>query len=242
MAQFAQGLGFDLPDAFASHFELFAHLFERAAAAVVEAKTQLQYLALAVGETAKYVFHLLLEQLMAGRIRWRQRRLVLDEIAQVAVVFLADGHFQADRLLADLDDLAHAVRGDLQLDGDLFGGRLAPEFLQQTAAGANQPVDGLHHVHGNANGARLIGDRAGDSLADPPGRVGRELEALGVVELLYRANQPDVAFLNQVQQAHAAADVLLRDAHHQAQIRFCEALLRILGVNDDAEVLAVGAL
>ena len=38
--------------------------------------------------------------------------------------------------------------------------------------GAHQLVDRLDHVHRDADGARLVGDRAGDRLADPPGRVG----------------------------------------------------------------------
>jgi hypothetical protein len=32
-------------------------------------------------------------------------------------------------------------------------------------------------VHGNADGARLVGDRARDRLPDPPRGVGRELVA-----------------------------------------------------------------
>ena len=37
-------------------------------------------------------------------------------------------------------------------------------------------------------------------VANPPGGVGGELEALAVVELLDRPHQPEVAFLDQVQQ------------------------------------------
>jgi len=33
-------------------------------------------------------------------------------------------------------------------------------------------IDGLDHVHRDTNGARLIGDRAGDGLPDPPGCIG----------------------------------------------------------------------
>jgi hypothetical protein len=42
----------------------------------------------------------------------------------------------------------------------------------------------------------LILDRALDRLADPPGRVGREAEAALGVELLDRANESQVAFLD----------------------------------------------
>ena len=75
--------------------------------------------------------------------------------------------------------------------------------------------------------ARLVGDRAGHRLADPPGRVGGELEALAVVELLDRADQAEVALLDQVEQVQAAAHVALGDGHDQAQVGLDQ---RVLGV------------
>ena len=74
------------------------------------------------------------------------------------------------------------------------------------------PVHALDHVHRDADGAGLVGDRAGDGLADPPRGVRRELEALGVVELLDRPHQAEVALLDQVEEQHAAPDVALGDA------------------------------
>ena len=55
----------------------------------------------------------------------------------------------------------------------------------QLAGDADDLVDGLHHVDGDADGAGLVGDGPGDGLADPPGGIGGELIALGVVELLH---------------------------------------------------------
>jgi hypothetical protein len=40
-----------------------------------------------------------------------------------------------------------------------------------------------------------------------------------VVELLDRPDQADVALLQEVEEAHPAADVLLRDRHDEAQVR-----------------------
>ena len=62
----------------------------------------------------------------------------------------------------------------------------------------------------------------------------RELEAAVVVELLHGADQADVALLHQVEQRHAAPDVLLGHAHHQAQVGLDEVFLRFfrLGVHD----------
>src|SRR5258706_14942700 len=157
MAQLAQRLRLDLADALARDLEFPAHLFERATAAIVQPKAQTQHLLLALGQPAERVLHLLFEELVAGRVGWGQRAVVLDEIAQVAVVFLANRRLEADRLLADLDDLAHLFGRDLHLLGDLLGGGLAALLLQQAPADANQAVDGLDHVHGNRSEERRVG-------------------------------------------------------------------------------------
>src|ERR671917_197365 len=76
-------------------------------------------------------------------------------------------------------------------------------------------------------GSRLIGDRAGDRLPDPPRGVGRELVAAAVLELVDRLHQADVAFLDEVEELQPAVGVLLRDRHHQAEVRFHQLLLRL---------------
>src|SRR2546421_11459833 len=107
MAQIAQRFGIDLKNALASDMELLADFFQRAAAAIVEAEAQLQNLALTLGQAIQHVFHLLLEQLMAGGIGGSPRGMIFDEITQVGGVFLANRRLQTDRLLAGLYDLAH---------------------------------------------------------------------------------------------------------------------------------------
>jgi hypothetical protein len=73
--------------------------------------------------------------------------------------------------------------------------------------------------------SRLIRDRAGDRLPNPPRRVGRELVAAAVLELVDRLHQPDVAFLNQVEELQAAIGVFLRNRDHQAEVGFDQLLL-----------------
>ena len=104
-----------------------------------------------------------------------------------------------------------------------------PEFLFQFTGGAQELVHALVHVNGNTNGARLVGDGAGDGLADPPRGVSRKLVAAPVFELVGGAHQADVAFLNQVEQMEAAVDVLLRDRNHQAKVGFHQVFLGALG-------------
>ena len=81
-------------------------------------------------------------------------------------------------------------------------------------------------MHRNADGARLIGDGTADGLADPPGGVGAESESQRMVELLHRAQQADISFLNQVLEVQAAAVVPFGDADNQAQIAFGQQILR----------------
>ena len=68
----------------------------------------------------------------------------------------------------------------------------------------------------------LVGEGTGDGLPDPPRGVGRELVALVMVELLDPADQAHVAFLDEVEEGHAAPDVFLGDGHHESQVGFGE--------------------
>ncbi len=79
----------------------------------------------------------------------------------------------------------------------------------------------------------MIGDRAADRLADPPRGIGAELEAFGVIEFLHSAQQPDVAFLDQIEEVDAAAHIPFGDADDQAQIGACELLDRRFGLGFD---------
>src|SRR5438128_2629269 len=111
VAELAEGFSLDLADALAGNAKLATHFFQGAGATVLQAEAQLEHLALALGERAEHRADLLLEEVVRGCVRGRDCLGVLDEVAQVAVLFLADGRFQRDRLLADLEDLAHLVGG-----------------------------------------------------------------------------------------------------------------------------------
>ena len=102
------------------------------------------------------------------------------------------------------------------------------ELLQELTGDADDLVDRLDHVHGDADRARLVGDGAGDGLPDPPRGIGGELVALRVVELLDGLDQTEVALLNEVEKQHAAPDVALGDRHDQTQVRLGHAALGLL--------------
>ena len=83
-------------------------------------------------------------------------------------------------------------------------------------------------MDGNTDCAGLVGDGTGDGLTNPPGGVGGELVAFGVVEFFHGFDEPQVSFLNQVQELHAAAHIALGDGYHQTQVGFRQTLFGFL--------------
>src|SRR5439155_18163219 len=185
-----------------------------------------------IGQALENILHLLFEQLVTGCVGRRQRSVVFDKVTQVAIVLFTNGGLKADRLLADLDDLADFVRANLHLFSDLFRRGFASKVLEQTATDTDQPVDRLHHMNRDTNRARLVGDRASDSLANPPGCICTKLVALRVVEFLDSTNQADISLLDQVQQAHTTANILFCNTYHQAQVCLSQAALCFITVID----------
>ena len=152
------------------------------------------------------------------RLDRQHRVLVLDEIAEMRILLVADRRLQRDRLLGDLEHLAHFFQRHGELFRQLLRRRLAADFMQHLARGAHDLVDRLDHMHGNADRARLIGDRAGDRLPDPPRRIGREFIAAAIFELIDRLHQADIAFLNEVEELQSAIGVFLGDGDDETQI------------------------
>src|SRR4051794_19585723 len=83
----------------------------------------------------------------------------------------------------------------------------------------------LLDVHRDANRLGLVRDSALASLANPPGRVRRELVSLAPIELLGRAIETDDTLLDEVQQRDVMALVALRDRDDEAKVRVDHALL-----------------
>ena len=151
--------------------------------------------------------------------------LVLDEVTETAFLVVAHGGFQRHRLLHDPHQSADLVRGESHFGGDLIRLRLPSELAVQRTVRADELVPGLDHVHRDADRRRRVDDPASDALPDPPAGIGGEAVPEPVVELLRRAHESHVAFLNQVQELQTAVAVLLREAHHQPQVGLDEDLL-----------------
>ena len=145
------------------------------------------------------------------------------------IFIVADRRFHGDRLFGDLQHFTDFVFRHQHTLSQLFRGRFTAHLLQHLTGDTVELVNGLNHMHRNTDGARLVRDRAGDGLTDPPGGVGRELVAATVFELIDRFHQTDVAFLNQVEELQTAVGVFLGDRDNQTQVRFNHLFLRTTG-------------
>ncbi len=74
---------------------------------------------------------------------------------------------------------------------------------------------------------------ASDCLANPPGGVRGELEALAPVELFNGVHEAEVALLDQVEERQTRGLVLFRDRHDETQVRLDE---RALGLFTSSKV------
>src|SRR5438093_5251932 len=142
------------------------------------------------------------------------------------VLFFANWRLERDRLLRDLNDLAHLIGLDLHTPADLVARGLPAVLLDEPPAYADELVNRFDHMHRNADGASLVGYCARDRLANPPGGICAELEALAVIELFDGANEAYISFLDEVQERHTAPYILLRYADDKPQVRFSQTLFR----------------
>src|SRR5580704_8381380 len=227
MLQLADGLGLDLADAFAGHLEDAAHLFQGVGVTVTQAVTQLDNLALAVGERLEDHVDLVLEHLLRGRVDRAVAPLVLDEIAKVAVFTLADGPIEADRVPRDLEHATRFLEAYAGRFGRLFDRRLASFVLEQLLAHLAELRHRFDHVDRDADRTGLIGNGPGDRLANPPRRVSRELVTAAILILVDRPHQARVPFLDQVEEAQAPVAVLLGDRHDEPQVAARQLLHRV---------------
>src|SRR5712692_2043128 len=117
--------------------------------------------------------------------------------------------FKRHRVAQDGFQRLHLSDRNVHAPANLVAGRRVTQLFFELARSPQELVYALVHVHRDADGARLVRNGPRDRLADPPGGVSRELVAAPVVEFIGPAHQPDVAFLDQVQQVQSVVQVFL---------------------------------
>src|SRR5690606_40670286 len=94
----------------------------------------------------------------------------------------------------------------------------ASQLLLQTLPLAKDAREIARTIQRHTHRAPLIRERGEDRLTDPPHRVRDELHALLRIELPCSRDEPDVAFLDQVDQGDTAVLVLLGYADDETQV------------------------
>ena len=243
MPQLAQRARLELAHALARDAEPGADLFERLRRLAVETEAQREHAAHARVQMRERVRELASSADCCAVISSGASELTSSIRSPYMRLAVADRRLEAHRIL----DEARAGRAPspraARLLRELRERRLAVELLRELAARAQQPAHLLGDVHGQPDRPALVGERAGDRLADPPGRVRRKLVAHLVVELLDRADQAEVALLDQVEQRDAGLRVVARDRHDEPEVRLDQPPLRLLvaGVLAPRELALLGA-
>src|SRR5947208_1382324 len=172
MTEFAQGLRFNLADALASDVKSLTDFFESARITVLKTKTHADDALFARIQVLQHASDVFLEAEADGGVRGRGHGFIFNKVAEVGFFLFADWRLKRDGSLSNFAGAADFFDGDIHAHGQLFRGRLAAKFLNELPGAAGQLVNNLDHVDGNADRACLVGNRASDALANPPGGVG----------------------------------------------------------------------
>ena len=198
-------------------------------------------------ERVEHVLDLLLEQLVRRRVGRGERAASSTKSPRWLSSSSPIGVSSDTGSCDDLDDLAHLLRGDLD-SGPWTSPRRSPRRVGSRPSSCSSRREtriSLLIVSTMWTGMRIV--RAWSAIARVIAwRIHHvayveNLKPFVVVELLDRPDQADVAFLDQVEQRHAAADVLLGDRHDQPQVRLGQ-LLASVAPDPDELALAVGQL
>src|SRR4051794_30027235 len=225
--QLFEALVLDLADPLAGDVEGAADLVQGPRVLAAEPVAELEHAALAVGEVLERLFEGLFGKQVRGPIERALGLLVGDELAELRLLLVADRLLERDRGLGGALDRVDLLGIDPRHLGNLLWGGLAAQLGDQLALGAADLVQLLDDVDRDPDRARLVGQRPGDRLADPPGRVGGELEPLAVVELLRRTDQAQRPLLDQIEEGQALVAVIFRDRDDKPEVRLDHFLLRV---------------
>src|SRR5436190_8241580 len=222
--QLRERLALELPNTLAVETERLADRLERLALAV-EAETKLQDPPLALRQPRQRLANGLSLERLRGFLRRILSGRIAEEVAELSVVGRADRLVQRRRRLRDGECLGHVAKLEPGRLRKLLRRRLVAELRLELVPSARDLHAALVDVHGDADRRRLVRHCTLAGLANPPGRVRRELVAATPVELLDGTVQPDHALLDQVEQGQVVPLVALRNRDDEAQVAVDHPLL-----------------
>jgi hypothetical protein len=191
-----------------------------------EAEAQLDHVALAGVEVLEQLAHLLGEERSGGVLVGR-RAGVRDHIAELELPVGRDRLVQREGAAAVPVELDHLILVPTQLPGQPPRRGILPLGHREPLLGPAQGDESLVDGGRQPDRAALVGDGAGDRLANPDGGVGGEAQLPAGVELLDRAHEPDRPLLHQVLEREPVLVTLepLGEVHDETQVRLDHALL-----------------
>ena len=220
VTELADRLGLDLADALASDLEDRGRPLRACGVAIAEAVAEFDDLPFALRQAGQHLVHLLLEHLWLTPFRRVLGRLVFDEVAEVAVLPLADGRVERDRVAAIFSTRRarhrHVARSWPILRWSARGPAPAELFLRR----CQQLAHRLDHVHRDADRAGLVGDGAGDGLANPPGGIGARTCSRGDTRTSRPPASGRCCLPGSDPERTAAVAVFFGDGNDQTQIGF----------------------
>src|ERR671919_1541891 len=108
------------------------------------------------------------QQIICGSvIRWWSF-IIFDEIAKHRIFFVIGWRLEREGTSRHLDHILHLFRWDIQRNGQLFYAWFTTEALSQLVLYTQKLIDLIAHMHRDSDSASLVGNRAGNSLANPP--------------------------------------------------------------------------
>ena len=159
----------------------------------------------------------------------------IGQVVEELVVFAgSERRVEREVVLGDGEGLLHLLHRDVHALGDLGRRGLAAQLLEQRGRPLADAVERPRAVERHPHDAALLGQRLEDGLPDPPDRVGDELDALGLVELVRRADEAEVALVDQVGQRHALVLILLGHGDDEAEVAAHELVQRLAVAGADA--------
>src|SRR5262249_62141045 len=136
----APRLRVDLANALPRHGEPEPDLLQRQVGALADPEAQPQDLLFAGRERAEYLARLPAEVARQHGIHGRDGALVLEEVAEVAVLLLAHRRVEGDRLPRGAQRAARLVARHAHLRAELLGGRPAAPIPPEHARDPPQPA------------------------------------------------------------------------------------------------------
>src|SRR5258705_1668407 len=160
--------------------------------------------------------------------------LLLQLVRKMKLVLLVDHGGEGNVLVRDLEKVGYFLHLDFQLSRDLLRRRVALQLQRELGNGLPDAVQEVRLLLGEAERPTMIREGVNDGLADPPDRVGDELDVLLGIESLGGLDEPDVPFIDEIEKGQTAAAVLLGEAHHEPEVRLYEPLESLLAPLLDA--------